>query len=273
MPARADVAAQLNRTGGTSICEDRPADVVAPGLISEHEVSHLARKLLTLPLALDPAGASVARTSNHGSLDRIGGCAEVVLGNMCNTGCLTRGIGSETRGSSTGSRRRHGVPAQSPRLHHLHPTVGPRSGRRDRLARARVCGLFCLEELQHVLSAGRGPEGQHLVMGVGERPTAADRDQALVTDAGQDHASSMPVSRPATRAFFADRRSIPGLRMTVVTGPRIDPSELPSVEGVECRSPLWRRQSPHKNVQKLLAEEPLSVLSWAPPQFCTSVCR
>jgi RHS repeat-associated protein len=35
-------------------------------------------------------------------------------------------------------------------------------------------------------------------MGVGERPAAADRDQALVTDAGQDHAISMPVRNTAT---------------------------------------------------------------------------
>lgn len=166
------------RAGGTSIGKQRPADVVAPGLISEHDVSNLARKLLTLPLALDPAGFIVARISILGGPYGIGGGAEVVLGNMSNTGGLTLGIGRETCGSLKGSRRRHGVPAQRPGLHPLHPTVGPRSGRLDRLARARICRHFFLEEMQHVLSAGGGPEGQQLVMGVGERPAAADRDQA-----------------------------------------------------------------------------------------------
>jgi len=42
--------------------------------------------------------------------------------------------------------------------------------------------------------------------------------------------------RRVARAFPAARRSIDGLRMIMVTGPRIDPSELPSVEGVEYRS-------------------------------------
>lgn len=195
-PPREYAGAEV-RAGGTSIGKHRPADGVAPGLIFEHEVSNLARKLLTLPLALDPAGFSVARISILGGLDRVGGSAEVVLGNMSNTGGLTRGIGRETRGTSKGSRRRHGVPAQRPGLHHLHPTVGPRSGRPDRLARARVCRHFFLKEMQHVLSAGGGPEGQQLVIGDGERPAAADRDQALVTDAGQDHAISMPVRNTA----------------------------------------------------------------------------
>ncbi len=42
--------------------------------------------------------------------------------------------------------------------------------------------------------------------------------------------------RRVARAFPAARRSIDGLRMIIVTGPRIDPSELPSIEGVEYRS-------------------------------------
>jgi len=80
------------------------------------------------------------------------------------------------------------MPAKRLGWHHIHPTVGPRSGRLDRLAGARVCRHFFLQEMQHVLSAGGCPEGQQLVFGVGERPAAAECDQALVTDAGQDHA-------------------------------------------------------------------------------------
>jgi hypothetical protein len=87
-----EYAGAEDRAGGTSIGKHRPADVVAPGLIFEHEVSDLARKLLTLPLALDPAGFSVARISILGGLDRVGGRAAVVLGNMSNTGRLPRGL-------------------------------------------------------------------------------------------------------------------------------------------------------------------------------------
>lgn len=168
-PSRERAGSEV-RVGGISIGKQRPADVVAPGLISEHEVSNLTRQLLTLPLALDPAGSSVARISMLGGLYRIGGSAEIVLGNMSDTGGLPRGVCRETRGSPEGSRRRHGVPAERPGLHHLHPTVGPRSGSLDCLARARVCRHFFLEEMQHVLRAGGGPEGQQLMMGVGEFP-------------------------------------------------------------------------------------------------------
>jgi hypothetical protein len=176
-----------------SIGKHRPADVVSPGLIFEHEFSNLPGKLLTLPLALDPAGFSVARISILGGLDRVGGGAEVVLGNVSNTGGLTHGIGRETRGCSMRSRRSHGVPAQRPGSRHPHPTLGPRTGRLDRLARAKVCRHFLLEERKHVLGARGSPDGQQLVIGVSERTAATDRDQALVTDTGQDHATSMPV--------------------------------------------------------------------------------
>jgi hypothetical protein len=166
-------------------------------LILEHEVANRDWKLLTLPLALGPAGFSVARISSLRRLDRVRGSAEVVLGNMSHTGGLTGGVGRKASGSSKRSRHSHGVPAQRPGLHHLHPTVGPRSGRFDRLARARVRCNFLLEQTKHVLRAGGSPEGQQLVMDVGERPASADRDQALITDTGQNHAISMPVRSTA----------------------------------------------------------------------------
>ncbi len=62
-----------------------------------------------LPLALHPAGFSVAWISILGGLDGVGGSAEVVLGHMSYTGRLTCSIGRETCGSSKASSRRHGV--------------------------------------------------------------------------------------------------------------------------------------------------------------------
>ena len=41
--------------------------------------------------------------------------------------------------------------------------------------------------------------------------------------------------RRAVAAFPAAKRLIPGLRMIVVTGPRIDPASLPSADGLDVR--------------------------------------
>ena len=41
--------------------------------------------------------------------------------------------------------------------------------------------------------------------------------------------------RRAAAAFPAARRLIPGLRMVIVTGPRIDPASLPSADGLDVR--------------------------------------
>jgi predicted glycosyltransferase len=41
--------------------------------------------------------------------------------------------------------------------------------------------------------------------------------------------------RRAIAAFPAARRLVPGLRMVVVTGPRIDPESLPAADGLEVR--------------------------------------
>ena len=42
----------------------------------------------------------------------------------------------------------------------------------------------------------------------------------------------------AAAAFPAARRLVPGLRMLIVTGPRIDPASLPAAEGLEIRGYL-----------------------------------
>jgi hypothetical protein len=123
-----------SRAGAISTDKHGPADVVTADLILEDKISNLAWKLLTLPLTLDAAGLSVARISSLHRLDRVGSRTEVVFRNMPNTRSLTCGVGRETRSLTKWSSCAHGVAAQSPSLHHLHSSVGPRTRRVDRLA-------------------------------------------------------------------------------------------------------------------------------------------
>ncbi len=205
------MAPRLGHAVGTSICEHRPADVVAPDLIFEHEVPDFVWQLVSLPLALDPAGSSVVRIGRLRGLDRVGGSAEVVLGQVSYAGGLACGVGREAHGSSKWARGGHGMTTHRSGLHHPHLTLGPRSGGLDGLTRARVSWAFFFEVTKHVLGTVGGPEREQSVMCVGERPTATDRDQALVTNGGQDHSTSMPVLhsaagrhlRPTTWATWA----------------------------------------------------------------------
>jgi hypothetical protein len=64
--------------------------------------------------------------------------------------------------------------------------------------------------MEYVLSAGGGPDGQKLVMGVGERPASADRHQAFIANAGQDHAIIMPVSHTKQPVVTSANRSSGG---------------------------------------------------------------
>jgi hypothetical protein len=57
--------------------------------------------------------------------------------------------------------------------------------------------------VQDVLGAVGGPQGKKVVIPVGERPAAPDRDQTGVTDRREDHASSLPAH--ATAAVFPTR--------------------------------------------------------------------
>ncbi len=147
-------------------------------MIVEHEVSDFVWELVSLPLALDPAGFSVVRIGRLRGFDRVGGSTEVVLGNVSYAGGLACGVGREARGSSKWARSGHGVTALRSGLHHRHLTPSPRSGRLDGLTRARVVWMFIFEEPKRVLGAVGGPDSQQSVMGVGERPTTTNRDQA-----------------------------------------------------------------------------------------------
>ena len=64
----------------------------------------------------------------------------------------------------------------------------------DRLAGPRVRGLHRLEEVQNVLCAHGRPQSQEPMVGVRERPAAADGDEAGVAVFGEDHGCTRPVA-------------------------------------------------------------------------------
>jgi len=64
----------------------------------------------------------------------------------------------------------------------------------DRLAGPRVRGLHRLEEVQNVLCARGRPQSQEPMVGVRERPPAADGDEAGVAVFGEDHGCTRPVA-------------------------------------------------------------------------------
>jgi hypothetical protein len=85
-------------------------------------------------------------------------------------------------GSSTQrSCRSHGTATRRAGLRHRDLAARPSAGLRDRLTRSRVLRLRLLEELKDVLRARCRPQGEQLMVGVCERPSAADGDETRVS--------------------------------------------------------------------------------------------
>jgi hypothetical protein len=87
--------------------------------------------------------------------------------------------------------------AYSPRLHHLYFAARPGAGSFDRLTRSRILRLSRLEEGQDVLRARCRPQGEELVIRIGEGPTAADRHETRVAVLREDHTQRPFCSHPA----------------------------------------------------------------------------
>jgi hypothetical protein len=77
--------------------------------------------------------------------------------------------------------------AYSPCLHHLYFATRPGAGSFDRLSRTRVLRLSGLKEVKDVLGTRCRPQGEKLVIRIGEGPTAADRHEARVAVFQEDH--------------------------------------------------------------------------------------
>lgn len=185
----------LTQTGEDvrSICEYRPTDAVAASLVLQDDFSDLIGKLPALPVSFSLARSRMAGLGCLGGLDGIGGGTEIVLGDMAHAGRLASGESSKTSSSTQRPGRTHGVPAHCAGLHHGHLATSPRSCSLDRLAGTQVRWLLIFEQVQHVLCASGGPNGQELMILIGERPAPADSYQARVPQLGKDHTNSLSL--------------------------------------------------------------------------------
>ena len=173
--------------------EHPPADGVASGLGVEDERPDRVRQLVALPLALAAGGGLAVVTSRGGGgpscLDRVGGCAEVVFGDMWDAGCLARSIRRETGCPAQRSGGPHRVPTGCPGLHHgeLARSPGPSAG--DRVPGPEITRTFGLEQVKDVLGTGGCPQRQEVMIRVGQEPATTDRHEARVSHLREDHGS------------------------------------------------------------------------------------
>src|SRR5215468_4497611 len=152
------------RPGPRSAVKHRPADVVPQPLVVKYEFANRLRELVTLPPALEPTCALAFRGASTRGLDRIGGRAEFVRGDVRDG----PGLASSVRGMpchpTQVSGRGHGMAGRRASLGHLDLATHPGSGMLDRLARSRVLRPGRLEEVKDVLRARCRPKGQELVI-------------------------------------------------------------------------------------------------------------
>ncbi len=177
------------RQAQASAVKHRPADVVAQPLVVKHEQADRLGQPTALPLALvSPRGLAQAfRCRRLCGLDRVGGGAELVRGDVGDGPGLARGVRGLPWRPAQVSGCPHRMSACRASLHHrdLAPRPGPGLG--DCLARARVPRPGRLEEPKDVLRAQGSPQSQKTVIRVGEGPATADRHEARVPDLREDH--------------------------------------------------------------------------------------
>jgi hypothetical protein len=186
----------LQSRGRPSAVEHRPADLVTQPLIIEDEFANRIRELFALPMALEPAGAVTLPYEGrrtHG-FDRVGRSPKLVRGDMRHDCRLAGSICGVPSGSAQLSCRSHGMATRRSGLRHRYLTARPCPNLLDRFAGPRVRGLHRLEEVQNVLRASGRPQSQEPMVGVRERPPAADGDEAGVAVFGEDHGCTRPVA-------------------------------------------------------------------------------
>ena len=145
-----DVPVMLGGAGtpdALSAVKHRPADVVPQPLVVKYELANRVWELVTLPPALEsPCALALAfRRASTCGLDRIGRCAELVRGDMCDH----RSLASSVRGvpccATQVSGRAHRMAARRAGLGHGDLATHPGADMLDRLTRSRVLRLSRLE--------------------------------------------------------------------------------------------------------------------------------
>src|SRR5437588_4903924 len=181
---------------GLSAVERRPADVVSQPLIIQDQVTDRVREPFTLPSALEPPGVLTlaSRSGCPRRLDGVGRRSELVRGDVRHRRGLAGGICGMAGGAAQLSSSRVGHAGSLTRSGHRDLAAHPGPSLRDRPARARVQRSRRLEQLQDVLRTRCGPEGEQLMVGVGQRPPAADGDEARVALFREDHGCTLTPS-------------------------------------------------------------------------------
>ena len=177
------------RLGALSAVEHRPADVVPQPLVVEYERANRLRELVALPPALESPRA-LARSFWCGGacgLDRIGGRAKLVRGDVCDDCGLTGSIRGMPRCAAQVSGRAHCMTARRASLGHRDLATRPGAGLLNRPTWSWVVRLSRLEEIKDMLRARRRPQSEELVIRIGEGSTTANRHETRVAVFRQDH--------------------------------------------------------------------------------------
>jgi hypothetical protein len=174
--------------------EHRPADLVSQPLILQDEFANRTWKLFALPTALDLAGAVTLTSGDRRTrgLDRVGCSTELVRGDVRHHRRLAGSICGVPSGSTQASCGGHGMSTRRAGLRHPDLASRPCPNPVDRQTGPRVRGLHRLEEVQNVFCTCGSPQSQEPMVGVRERPPAADGDEAGVAVSRQDHGSTIP---------------------------------------------------------------------------------
>jgi hypothetical protein len=235
-----------NKPSRPSTIEHRPANLVSQPLILQDEFANRIRELFPLPTALEPTGALTLTSGGRSTrgLDRVGRSTELVRRDVRYHCRLAGSICGVPSGSTQLPCRRHSMTTCRTGLRHPDLAVRPCPNLLDRLTGPRVQGLFRLEQVQNVLCTRRRPQSQEPMVGIRERPPAADRDEARIAGFGEDHGCTLPGCICPTYLSSTARYRVPLPRPGRL--PRrvgVPPGPAPPHLGTTSASKIHRRAS------------------------------
>src|SRR5207248_7767921 len=157
--------------------------------VVEYELANRLWELVVLPPALEsPCDLALSfRRSSTCGLDGIRGRTKLVSRDVCDSRGLAGGVGGMPCCPTQVSGRGVRVAGRIASLGHRDLAAHPRADLLDRPTRSRVQRLCRLEEVEDVLRARCRPQGEQLVIRIGERPTSADRYETTVADLRENH--------------------------------------------------------------------------------------
>jgi len=193
-----------------SAIERRPADVVSQSLIIQDQIADRIRELFALPAALkspDMLALAIRSGCTRGP-DCVGCRTEFVCRDMCYRCGLAGSIRGVPSGPAQLSCRSLCMASRRAGLGHRNFAARPCPSLLNCVTRPRVRRRRRLKEVQDVFRTRCGPQGEQLMVGVGERPPAADGDEAMVAVFREDHGYTFLLAS-ARRPGFSRRLGVP----------------------------------------------------------------